>query len=286
MPQNLIQLLKTLVNIGIISTNEAIETTKLALEVIDIFIERQNENRYIEIKSISNIYDVGKNNLANNIKNITHNLDIYNNPSDMNTYENERFRWFDGIEGGSYPESYDDLASGRSNDPKKISERVKLGLNIKGKVTIGIGFNMDANGKDAWNKAFYDKNTRPNFDDVYMGRVKLKDSEVRQLFDYSIKERETRLQKLFGEDWKKFKPNERLAIEDKYFQSNNINSIKNDLKTNKHFRWIWHGSNAKNPNEYHRDVLNGNVYQIGSKEWKWMTSNRLKGCHCSYEIID
>ena len=53
----------------------------------------------------------------------------------------------------------------------------------------------------------------------------------------------------------------------------------------KQFKWIWHDTGSKNPNKYHRDHLNNKTFSINSKEWRFMTSHRSKGCHCTYEIL-
>lgn len=274
---------------------------------------------------LSSNQDSTKNKLANNIRNVVHNLDL-NNKKDMQTYENERLRWFEEMEERKCTSYWD------SNN---VNTRRR---------TVGIGFNMDANGKDDWNQAFPNNNTRPNFDDIYSGKAKLTDIEINQLFDHSIKTREFRLKKQFGNDWEKLKPNERLAMEDKYFQSGSVNTLKNDLKNyvnsdneaylvnavstlsdnqrsvngiqnrrnygatllnsakspfyskpsepslpqrykNKHFRWIHSMPITKNSNPLHVP-LNDKIFSIDSKEWEYMTSNRLKGCRCAYEIID
>jgi len=205
---------------------------------------------------------------------------------------------------------------------------------------------MDANGREkGWNEIFPDESTRPDFNEVYNGKRKLSDEEIDHLYDYSIQYRENQLIRSFGSYWRRLKPNERLAIEDKFFQSNNVNVIKNDLVSYvnsddenylikavntlsynpqssvgiqkrrnatavllnstkcplyskpseapmpyrykyKLFRWIWHNTGSPNPNKYHRDQLNGKEFSILSNEWKIMTSERLKGCHCTYEIIN
>ena len=54
----------------------------------------------------------------------------------------------------------------------------------------------------------------------------------------------------------------------------------------KRFKWVWHNSGSKNPNTYHRDVLNGNEYPLNSQQWELMTSHKLKGCNCTYEIVN
>jgi len=32
--------------------------------------------------------------------------------------------------------------------------------------------------------------------------------------------------------------------------------------------------------------LDGKIFSIHSEQWEWMTSSRLKGCKCTYEIIN
>ena len=87
-----------------------------------------------------------------------------------------------------------------------------------GKVTVGVGFNMDrVDARSEWNAAF---GSSISFDDVYNNRVQLTNSQVRQLFDYSAIKREN---ELFGNNgiYKniagELTANQMLAIEDMYF---------------------------------------------------------------------
>ena len=60
-----------------------------------------------------------------------------------------------------------------------------------GHITIGIGFNMDAEtARTQWNSVF---GNSISFDDAYNKRVQLTSSQIDQLFDYSITYRENQL---------------------------------------------------------------------------------------------
>ncbi len=84
-------------------------------------------------------------------------------------------------------------------------------------ITVGIGFNMNRpEAKAEWEKVF---GNRVSFDDVYNKHRKLKDEEIEQLLDYSLKIRRQELERYYDKHWHSLKPNERLAIEDAYYNS-------------------------------------------------------------------
>lgn len=90
-------------------------------------------------------------------------------------------------------------------------------LDTVGKVTVGIGFNMDAGTARAeWQKVF---GSSVSFEDVYNKKRSLAESEIRKLFDLSIAVRRAEIKKIYGAAWDRFKGNERVGIEDAYFNA-------------------------------------------------------------------
>jgi hypothetical protein len=96
----------------------------------------------------------------------------------------------------------------------------------KGRCTVGIGFDMDrvdpktneSISRQEWNAAFAASPAKPDFDKVKSGEVDLTQDQINTLFNYSADHRESVLKKSFGpEIWAKLKYNERLAIEDIFY---------------------------------------------------------------------
>lgn len=95
-------------------------------------------------------------------------------------------------------------------------------LDSKNKITVGIGFNMQSSGaRKEWEEAFkvLKPRDRPNFDAVYKGTRSLNTREVKILCNYSLNAREKRVQYLYRKIWDKLTPNEKLAIEDAFFNA-------------------------------------------------------------------
>lgn len=90
-------------------------------------------------------------------------------------------------------------------------------LDTAGKLTVGIGFNMDAGTARAeWQKVF---GNSVSFEDVYNKKRSLVEAEIRKLFDLSIAVRRAEIKRIYGAAWDRFKGNERVAIEDAYFNA-------------------------------------------------------------------
>lgn len=114
-------------------------------------------------------------------------------PPAQRTYEDIRYRFISYYEG----------------------VKAKAYKDITGNVTIGIGFNMDrAQAPIEWSKVF---NTSVHFYDAYNKKIQLSARQVSQLFDYTVKLRAQELQLIYKSIWAKLAPNERLAVEDLYF---------------------------------------------------------------------
>lgn len=95
--------------------------------------------------------------------------------------------------------------------------RAQAYLDTVGKVTVGIGFNMDASSaKSQWNQAF---GGSVSFADVYTKKRSLAESEIRTLFDLSISERRLEIKRIYGSAWDQFTGNEKVTIEDAYFNA-------------------------------------------------------------------
>lgn len=103
--------------------------------------------------------------------------------------------------------AYDDATGQRICDKKII-----------GKVTVGIGFNMDAtNARNHWGKVL-----DIPFDDVYFGKIPLQSQQVKTLFAHSVLLRINELHAVYHNSWNCLKNNEQLAITSAYFNSPKI----------------------------------------------------------------
>lgn len=153
------------------------------------------------------------------IRNVLHNLDptkdlhksLYNHARYLFIKEGESSRSL----------AYDDATG------KTITDSTTL----KGKVTIGIGFNMDAaNAKLAWDQVF--AGDKLDFNLARNGKISLSEDQIRKLFDYSVGIRGKEVKELYKEIFYKLRMNEQLAIEDLYFNSPKL--VKKDTSFYKH----------------------------------------------------
>lgn len=88
---------------------------------------------------------------------------------------------------------------------------------LKGKRTIGIGFNMDRHdAREEWDNAFVDLVSKPLFDEVLQGK-NLTEEEVQILFDYSLTNREKQFESMYQGILESLRPNERLSLESIYY---------------------------------------------------------------------
>jgi hypothetical protein len=96
--------------------------------------------------------------------------------------------------------------------------------------TIGIGFNMNrSEAKDEWTQVFAGE---LDFEKAKQGKYSLTDDQIIRLFEYGLEIRLKELKKIYKGYWDKFKPNEKLMIEDAYFNypklvGNHSNFAKN-----------------------------------------------------------
>ncbi|MEK7654706.1 MAG: hypothetical protein AAB323_00410 [Pseudomonadota bacterium] len=95
--------------------------------------------------------------------------------------------------------------------------RAQAYLDTVGKVTVGIGFNMDASSaKTQWAQVF---GSSVSFAEVYTKKRNLAEIEIRKLFDLSISARRQEIKKIYGAAWDQFTGNEKVGIEDAYFNA-------------------------------------------------------------------
>lgn len=127
-----------------------------------------------------------------------HNTDPDNNPIDRAFYEQARY-YFIGHNEGFRREAYQDTS---------------------GNSTVGVGFNMDrSTAKEEWQAAL---GNAVDFDKVKEGVAKLTNEQVRELFNHSVSTREGELRSMYGPLFNDLRANERLAIEDGYFNAPSI----------------------------------------------------------------
>lgn len=124
-----------------------------------------------------------------------HNLDL-NRDEHQRIYEKILFEFIEANE-GSRNIAYDDTAGLR---------------------TVGVGFNMDhAGAKEEWRNVFRGS---VSFQEVYTKRRHLTEEEIRMLFGNTIQKRSMELSKHhYIKIWHCLRPNERLSIEDAYFNA-------------------------------------------------------------------
>ncbi len=91
------------------------------------------------------------------------------------------------------------------------------GVGLHDHMVVGVGFDMDApEALHEWEQVLGDSTS---FRDVYEGRVGLSQQEIRLLFDEKAHGRQVFLsQSLYGDCWQHLRANERLAIEEAFFQ--------------------------------------------------------------------
>ena len=106
---------------------------------------------------------------------------------------------------------YDFADNPKENTPQSVATRSKLGLPPNGKITVGVGFNMDQNGaKNEWLKIFPDNN--PNFEDVKNGKLNLDKDQSNALFQESFNSRYKIISNHYKDYWNKLNGNEQIAI--------------------------------------------------------------------------
>ncbi len=137
------------------------------------------------------------------VRDLLHNLDP-ENPEHMQIYYNTQYYYMVQKE-GVRKWAYDD----------ETGKDVNIDNPAKGKVTVGIGFNMDTDGAEKlWNEFFH---SDVDFESVYWGLEKLTWKDVDQFFEYCVRERKKEIKRIYSQIFHKLKLNERFAIEDLYF---------------------------------------------------------------------
>lgn len=98
-------------------------------------------------------------------------------------------------------------------------ERFYVYQDIKGNRTISVGYNMDALGaKEIWQQIFANQ---LSFDQVYSGKLAITAEQSRKLYEHKIRFNRKELEVMYGNFWHQFKANERLMVEDLYWNGGN-----------------------------------------------------------------
>lgn len=94
---------------------------------------------------------------------------------------------------------------------------------VLGNVTVGVGFNMDAPGaRSVVTKIL----PHLNFDAIYRGKQSLSETDSDILLTNTIRDREQRLSRLYDGIFHSMPLNERLSIEDAFFNLESLVSAK------------------------------------------------------------
>ena len=132
-----------------------------------------------------------------------HNLDP-KNPKHQDMYHFLRALYITDAE-GYCPYAYDDATG----------QPIRPGKTPKGNVTVGVGFNMSRRkARKEWTDTFGDA---VDFDAVYRGEKRLTNEQINCLLEFSLESREEDIQRNYKKIWAKLRLNERLVIEDAYF---------------------------------------------------------------------
>ena len=168
---------------------------------------------------------------ADRMRDRIHNLDpeVYD---DMVYYKIIRSEFVTNNE-GSEKYAYNDAELNDKNGKKKRYDGSPI--TNGGKITVGVGFNMsDPGARKEWNKIFENYDKKPDFDQVYNGQKELTNAQVDHLLRSSLDKREKELEKIYVLIWDDLKLNERLAIEDSYFNAPALINPKSSFYSNIH----------------------------------------------------
>jgi len=149
------------------------------------------------------------------LRDAIHNLDL--SILDNKKIFSDHVRSFIRLHEATRFEAYDDKTA------KSVSKILAAGEKTKGNITVGVGFNMDADnkkgGRKEWDAAFKDNidKEKPDFDKIYDGKLELTQTQVDQLLDHSLSVRVKELEKIYEEFWPKLRANEKITIISAYF---------------------------------------------------------------------
>lgn len=235
---------------------------------------------------------------AHRIRDLVHNLDL----SDRNHAEKFSNYIKDIIVAheGKVNEAYDDARGSKYGLIRKLFESEKK---PKGQITIGVGFNMEADGAiNEWDKVFGGK---ISFHDALNGQIKLSDKQVQELFNYSYESRYEKLTKTYGAYWNYLRPNEKMAIicanfnspklvkEGTEFKRNIINYIQTGDSTYLNYSYVElrdKSNRKKDPNIQNRrnfeaELLNSSKSAFYRKPGESFFPVKLKKVELGYTII-
>jgi hypothetical protein len=210
--------------------------------------------------------DPVKETLTVTMRDTSHNLDLTNS-AHLELYNKHKLEYIALFEGKS-SRAYDDEAE--SSEYKYAYQIFAIpGKEPNGKITVGYGFNMDAQGaRNEWRKVFEDK---VSFDDVRNGKAELTDEQMKKLLLHSVDIREKELQGLYGEIWYKLRANERIAVLSAYYNGPKLvntstkffGHLKRYIETNdpKYLKAAVseHGNNKADPKLVYRRQLESNL---------------------------
>ena len=169
--------------------------------------------------------------LAQNIRNSIHNLVITEENDMDNRIYFDRLKLFIGTVEGSRNEAYMDGI----RDPKdknkwmsaadfyaldkekqeKLKEACKKNTKKDPVPTVGIGSNIQTEGaRQRLDKLLGEPGL---MEQVYYGEKDLTNEQVETVFRHDVEIREKELRKDYGDNWDKFRANEKIAISSLYF---------------------------------------------------------------------
>jgi hypothetical protein len=152
------------------------------------------------------------------IRDVLHNLD-YAIPANQILYDQILYHHLIESE-GYYNFAYDDKRTEGQNSIAQIGK-------VKGKVTVGIGFNMDAeSAEEDWEYSFGDLK---DFGKVRTGAKNITNIQIDKLYETVLLRKRREFEKLYKNIIQKLRLNERLVIEDLHYQLPSLVSAKSSF---------------------------------------------------------
>ncbi len=169
----------------------------------------REHNEYIEKRSKDNFT---KKELNEFIHDLFHNLDL-SDSKNLELFDQYKLKYIALLE-GEETKAYDDKAGPR--DPYKYAKEIfAAGRKPRGSITVGAGFNMDRpEARDEWSNIL---GKEISFDDVYRGKAKISDDQLKRLLKYAVVPREKELVNSYKEVWIGLRPNEKIAVLSAYY---------------------------------------------------------------------
>jgi hypothetical protein len=162
-------------------------------------IDIELENSNADYKKLAKI--------ASGMRDDVHNLDLTldEHIKIYNKYKLQYIALFEDVRLKAYDDGVSDKSKYKYMDAIRAAGRKPVG-----KVTVGVGFNMDAPGaRKEWQKVFGNK---VSFDDVYNCRIEITEDQSLALFNSSVQIREKLLEDAYGPVWLPLRVNEKIVI--------------------------------------------------------------------------